>query len=240
MDKQILICGYRYNAHGPAPRRPPTVCPAGENSKRMTGEGCPVGYMHPPSPLRFLLFGSFAPFPKEKKERSPYRRAQSRGRPARWLPRKSHPVRVSFLWFFRSFPERKGRTPPPSGARKAGDGPPDGFRANPSPLRFLFFGSFFSFSERKERTLPLPPRAKPGDGPPDGFHSSPSPLRFLFFGSFFSFPERKERTGKKNRKNQHPTGEKPVPHIGRAWGHMGNGMGRVKKISRTRRGRPRS
>ena len=202
MDKQILICGYRYNAHGPAPRRPPTVCPAGENSKRMTGEGCPVGYMHPPSPLRFLFFGSFAPFPKEKKERSPYRRAQSRGRPARWLPRKSHPVRVSFLWFFRSFPERKGRTPPPSGARKAGDGPPDGFRANPSPLRFLFFGSFFSFSERKERTG--------------------------------------KKNRKKNRKNQYPTGEKPVPHIGRAWGHMGNGMRRAKKVSRTRRGRPRS
>ena len=42
--------------------------------------------------------------------------------------------------------------PPPPDARKAGSGPPDGLRPNPTPLRFLFFGSFFSFPERKERT----------------------------------------------------------------------------------------
>ena len=77
----------------------------------------------------------------------------SRERAARWGTLISHPVKVSFLWFFLFFSRKKRKNTPPMPPRaKPRCGPRAGLRSSPSPIRFLFFGSFFSFPERKERT----------------------------------------------------------------------------------------
>ena len=81
------------------------------------------------------------------------RETNAAGRAARWPAFIPLPDKVSFLWFFRSFPERKERTDHCApDARKAGDGTPDGLRASPLSVKVSFLWFFRSFPERKERT----------------------------------------------------------------------------------------
>ena len=50
-------------------------CPI--DGKRMMEEGCPIVCVHPPSPIRFLFFGSFFSFP-ERKERTEKKEEQKK------------------------------------------------------------------------------------------------------------------------------------------------------------------
>ena len=110
-------------------------------------------------PLRASVSGACLPRKKyfaglffQKSPAGKKRRSERWERAAQKFPCNSHPVKVSFLWFFRSFPERKERTFSPSTvACNAGCGPSAGLRANP-PNKVSFLWFFRSFPERKERT----------------------------------------------------------------------------------------
>ena len=130
------------------------------------------------------------------------RETNAAGRAARWPAFIPLPDKVSFLWFFRSFPERKERTDHCApDARKAGDGTPDGLRASPLPVKVSFLWFFRSFPERKERTFsPSTVACNAGCGPSAGLRANP-PDKVSFLWFFRSFPERKERTERKRKRN---------------------------------------
>ena len=76
-----------------------------------------------------------------------------RGRPARWGTLIPLPVKVSFLWFFLSFPERKERTLPPCRRAQSRVRPARWFAliSHPDKVSFLWFFLFFSRKKRKNR-----------------------------------------------------------------------------------------
>ena len=74
----------------------------------------PLARAHPPTPIRFLFFGSFFSF-SERKERTPPPAAARtpRGGPPAGSRSSPSPIRFLFFGSFFSFPERKERTEHP-------------------------------------------------------------------------------------------------------------------------------